>query len=505
MENATLKSITKGLVISLAYGVAYLVLRQLSFNQWFLPAGLRCGVLLLAPYRYWPWILAGDVIALLYLRIPMADQFGELWAYLSPFLLIAIICIPVRLWRSLLGTTCDLQRWVPLVALTLAAWSAASNMMLNYSLHGPRPFVSVKNYVNYLVGDFFGILLFLLACLLWLHRRDAVPASRWFRWHCCGAIAVTVALYFAVSVPDVMEESIRLLLLMLMIVPAVHLTFTGGWRGAAIGVLLANIAIAQPLASFAIPNQADAILLAQEALAIAACGLLFLGYVISDHYQAGLRAGMAEKQALRIARTSFLSSERMLREQLLYMAQMQLMLDGERRELAEWLKSHGRFDAAMQLNSSAVQQRQLFEGQAMALYPIRIEQGGLFRAVHEKAFSDFWAGDAEVVYGFRGPIGALSVDLQLVAYRCICHAMALLSDYNPEEYRLNMRAWRGSEKSGVFVRLQVVPAGAHEPSNAGRTAETFLMARVEAHGGRLRRSESGVSFLLAETPALDTR
>lgn len=505
MDNAKWKSITKGLVIGLAYAVAYLVLRQLSFNQWFLPAGLRCGVLLLAPYRYWPWIVAGDVAALLCIRVPAAGKFSDLWVYGSPFLLIALICMAVRFWRTFLGSASDLQRWAPFVALTLAAWSAASNMFLNYTLHGPRPLVTLKNYVNYLIGDFFGILLFLLICLLWIHRRDAVPASRWFRWHCCGAIAITLALYLGLLIPDALEETLRVFLLMLMIVPAMYLTFVGGWRGAAIGVLIASIAVAQPLASFAMPGQADAILLAQEALAIASCGLLLLGYVISGHYNAGLRAGVAEEQARKIAKTSFLSTERLLREQLLYMAQMQLMLDGERRELAEWLKEHGRFDAAMQLNCSGVQQRQDFDGQAMALYPIRIEQDGLFKAVHEKAFSDFWAGDAEMVYGFRGPVASLSVDLQLVAYRCICHSMALLSDCSPDEYRLSMRVWHGHASRGIFVRLRAVPTGMHESSHAGRAAETFLVARVEAHGGRFRRSEYGVSFLLAETPGVDPR
>lgn len=505
MEDAKWKSIAKGLAIGLAYGVAYLVLRHLSFNQWFLPAGLRCGSLLLAPYRYWPFIIAGDIAALLYLRVPKVEQYGELWAYGSPVLLIALIAVVAHAWRSRLKSTQGLQRWLPVVALTLAAWSAASNMLLNYFLDGPRPLVNLKNYIGYTVGDFLGILLILLPCLLWLHRHHGIPLTRRLWWQVSGAVVVTIALYLGITVPQAIDDSTRLLLLMLMIVPAVYLTFFEGWRGAAVGVVVANFAVARTLTYSGIPGYGDdVVLFSQQALLISACALLFLGRMISDHYERALRSGMAERQALTMARTSFLSTERVLREQLLCMAQMQLMIDGERRDLAEWLKVHGRYDAAMQLNSSGMLQRQNFDGQAMALYPIRIEQDGLFKAVHGKAFSDFWAGEAEIAYGFRGPISKVSVDLQLVAYRCICHAMALLSDYSPDEFRLNMRAWSGRSTNGIFVRLEVVPTGAFELSQAGMTAETLLAARIKAHGGAMRRHGPGISFLLAETPGSDS-
>ena len=355
MEDAKWKSIAKGLAIGLAYGVAYLVLRHLSFNQWFLPAGLRCGSLLLAPYRYWPFIIAGDIAALLYLRVPKVEQYGELWAYGSPVLLIALIAVVAHAWRSRLKSTQGLQRWLPVVALTLAAWSAASNMLLNYFLDGPRPLVNLKNYIGYTVGDFLGILLILLPCLLWLHRHHGIPLTRRLWWQVSGAVMVTIALYLGITVPQAIDDSTRLLLLMLMIVPAVYLTFFEGWRGAAVGVVVANFAVARTLTYSGIPGYGDdVVLFSQQALLISACALLFLGRMISDHYERALRSGMAERQALTMARTSFLSTERVLREQLLCMAQMQLMIDGERRDLAEWLKVHGRYDAAMQLNSSGM-------------------------------------------------------------------------------------------------------------------------------------------------------
>ena len=52
--------IAKGIAISVLYCIAYLVLRYYSFDQWFLPAGLRAACLFFMPLRYWPFVFIGD-------------------------------------------------------------------------------------------------------------------------------------------------------------------------------------------------------------------------------------------------------------------------------------------------------------------------------------------------------------------------------------------------------------------------------------------------------------
>jgi hypothetical protein len=69
--------IAKGLGIAMLYGVAYLALRYISFNQWFLPAGLRAACLLFLPYRYWPFVFLGEAGITLSKKIGVfADQCG---------------------------------------------------------------------------------------------------------------------------------------------------------------------------------------------------------------------------------------------------------------------------------------------------------------------------------------------------------------------------------------------------------------------------------------------
>ncbi len=500
MEAAKWVGAMRGLALGAGYCIAYLVMRYLSFDQWFLPAGLRVACLLLLPWRAWPYIIAGDVAALLIIRVPMAERYSPLWSYLSPILLIGLISPVAAAARRFLPDPAAVARWLPLAAIALALWSSLCNLGLNYFLHGPRTLVTLPKFGIYCTGDFLGILMVGLPVLLWrLRRREVFSPRRLIRDGAIALLAI-LGLYALITLPARIDHALQLSLLMLMIVPAVFLTFFHGWRGSAMGVVAVNLAIAQTLTYTGIPGtHDDTVFLAQQALAIAAAALLILGTVISEHYDTARRSGIAEAHALKMARSSFLSTERVLREQLLYMAQMQLLLDDERRDLAESLKAHGNYTAAMDLNSDGVRHRRVFDEQAQALYPIRIEEQGLYAVVHSEAFTGFWAGGADVIYALRGQPRWLSVDLQLVAYRCICNAMALLSECDPDEYRIKMRTWRGRKSKGIALFISASPTAPAHASQAGAAADSLLSARVKAHGGIHRRHAHRVCVLLSES------
>lgn len=499
MEAAKWTDAAKGLALGTGYCVAYLAMRYLSFDQWFLPAGLRAACFLLLPYRLWPFLIAGDVAALLSVRVPMAEKYSPLWSYASPFLLIGLIAPLVLALRRHLGDARDIARWLPLVAVAIALWSALCNLGLNYSLHGPRSLVTPAKFGSYFVGDFLGILMVMLPALLWCLRRQEAFSPRRFVRDVAIALLAVAALYAAIMLQGRIERSLQLSLLMLMIVPAVFLTFFHGWRGSAVGVVAVNLAIAQTLTYTGIPGAHNTtVFLAQQALAITAVALLALGTVISEHYDTARRSGIAEAHALKMARSSFLSTERVLREHLLYMAQMQLLLDDERKDLAASLKAHGNYAAALDLNSDAVRHRRVFDEQAQALYPIRIEEQGLYAVVHSEAFTGFWAGGADVIFSLRGQPRALSMELQLVAYRCICNAMALLSECDPDEYRIRMRVWSGRRTRGIALFVSASPTAPAHATQAGAAADSLLVARVKAHGGILRRHAHRVCVLLSE-------
>lgn len=491
-----------GLAFSIVYVLAYMAAWFNSLDQWFLPAGLRVAGLLLLPYRMWPYLFLGDVSALLLLRVPRAPYDGELWSYLSPFFLTTAVSIGPLIVRRVLNDSETFVKWLPAVALLLASWGVLCNVAVNALLGGPNVIPSVEHASRLVVGFYLGTFIVLLPALLWRIRgkyasilekkallRDVLIAVSW----------VVLVCYLAGYVRDT-DMGTRMGAYLLIFLPGVFMTTRHGWPGAALGVAITNLALGVALPDPQMEGGHEPIIfVVQQVMAVVmATAYLVLGFSLSETKLKEHRSRNAAADAKSLARTSFASTERLLRENLLYMAQVQLMLEGERKDLVEWLKQHGKFEAAMSLNSDGLQHRQLFDEQAMALYPIRIEEAGLFRAVHDKAFCDFWAGDAVVNFGCRGPVRELSMDIQLTAFRCICHSIALLSDYSPDEYSINMRAWCGHQTKGILLRISAIPTSSLEVSQAGQTAEMLLEARLKAHSASMRRNGPRLTILLTE-------
>jgi hypothetical protein len=504
VERTQWSSFAKGLAFATVYCVAYLALRQMSFNQWFLPAGLRIACLLMVPYRYWPYLFAGDAAALLVLRGPKADDYSPQWAYLSPFLLVLMISVVPRAIRQRIKGIDAFAYGLPWIAALAALWSSICNMTLNFVLNGPVPLVTFENFTRYVVGDFLGILMVAIPCLLWLRGARGIARPRRLAQDAALAlVAIGVMYAVAATTPD-SQGALRQFLLIFMALPAVVLTFAHGWSGAAAGIFMVNLASAQTLTYTGIAGQHDELVFfAQQGLSIAAITLLSLGYRIGEHYERARTAGVARNEAMAIAQRSFLSSEQMLREHMMYMAQMQLSLDDERKDTVEWLKARGHAQAAMDLNTRGMSSRRSFDERAPALYPLRIEQEGLYAVLHADAFTRFWGGGAEVYLGYKGQPKRLSVDLQLAVYRCICHAMALLSESEPNEYRVSLRVWMFGRKRGISISVTADPTVQARVTPASVAAMAILEARVKAYGGVVRREPHRVRVFLSEPP-LDT-
>ena len=243
----------------------------------------------------------------------------------------------------------------------------------------------------------------------------------------------------------------------------------------------------------------ETVFLAQIGLAIAASAFLILGTRITSHFERAVDAGLAEEEAKKISRLTLLSNESESRDQVLYMAQLHILVDDEMRQLVHWLKANGRYKEALAINSSGAQHRELFNKHAIALYPVGIEEKGLFAVVQSQAFEDRWAAGTHIAIRFDdGDPKMLSTDLQLAAYRCFCSAIVLMCDWKPEEFRVRMRAWRTSSRRGVYFSVSAFNPGQAEVSHAGAAASLLLSARVNAHGGITRRHAHRVSVMLSE-------
>lgn len=487
MENARWRGIAKGLGFSLVYYFAYRAAWFNSLDQWFLPAGIRVASMLFLPFRLWPYLFLGDAAALLSIRGPKASQYGDVWAYLSPFLLAPTISLAPILFRVRLKELHENAAWLPVVTLSIAAWSSFCKLALNHVLSGPSVQNASDKFFQYVTGDCLGIMMLAPLIMVWIHRRAESFSPKKLIFDSSIAISMIFVMYLAV-LSQQLDTSLRQALLIMMIFPAAGMTFLHGWRGAAIGITATNIAIGAALPEF---NSAGAqdheSYIAQQVLVVASAIFLMLGAMISKLYDKARKNGISELLALELAQSSFLSTERNLREKFLYMAQMQFGFDDYRKKLVARLKANGHHEAAMDLNAEGVEQMEWFERHAMALYPIQIEKDGLFAALHADAFTRFWAGTAEVMYFLKGHPKKLSLGLQLAAYRSVCNALALLSEYAPDYYEIRARTWQFSKRRGVTFQVRARPTSLPVCSNASTLAALELEGRVKAYGGAVRR------------------
>ncbi|UKE73231.1 MASE1 domain-containing protein [Xanthomonas graminis] len=493
------KSWGKGFAFSVGYGALMFVAWHLSVDQWHLAAGLRALALLLVPVRYWPFALVGDAAAVMMIRAPKAEQYSDQWAYLGPMLVVPLIAIVPALVRRWLGDICKHERFFPLIAIVIAVWTSVVNMALNQLLDGPIPPNTLGEYLRYALGQYQGILIFVPPAMVWLRRKDGIICPRRLLRDLGVAAGMTTVIYGAANLGNI-EPALRQLLLLMMIVPAVVLTFLHGWRGAALGVSIASVAYGLPTTAFDAVGAHDAVAFApQQALALAATALFALGAVISVSFDRARRLGVAERHALKIAHSSFAWSERNLRERVVALAQIQAHRDESRAQMIQWLEDVGHASAAAALRRTGAADARLFDEHAAALYPLRIEQHGLYDVLQGSAFSTLWAAGCDVRFRLRGRPRALSVDLQLAAYRCVCNAVALLAQGNPSRQVVRTRVWLGEGRRGIVVSVTAMDGGVAPANQTSMLAALELEGRLNAHGGAMKRRRGNrMSFLLVE-------
>lgn len=499
MDSAKWQGFAKGIGFSVFYCLAYLAAWFNSLDQWFLPAGIRAASMLFLPYRYWPYLFLGDAAALLMIRTPFSWQSGELWAYMSPFLLAPAISVVAIAFRKRLKSIHENIALIPVIAISIAIWSSFCNLMINFVLSGPVASNSAELFVRYITGDCLGILMVVPPALVWIRRKNEGFLPKKFLIDASIAIGMIGVMFFA-TLPLEIEPALRQLLLVMMALPAVGLTILHGWRGAAIGTAVTNYAIGKTLSKLNFIEAYDPTsFLAQQILLVAAIALLIVGAHMSKLFDKARKLGVSEQHAMNLAQTSFLSPEYTFRKKVLHMAQMQIALDEQRQSIASELKNLGHYQAAMDINAQGVEQKTRFERHAMALYPTQIEQEGLFSALHTDTIMCFWAGDAEVILMTKYSAKKLSHSLQYAAYYCIGNAVSFLSQFNPDCYEIRARVWVSKGRRGIVIIVTAKPTAEAQPNDASILASLELEGRAKAYGGAVKRRHTHqISMLLSE-------
>ncbi|MCC4595407.1 MASE1 domain-containing protein [Xanthomonas campestris pv. phormiicola] len=492
----SLKTIVQGTLLAIGYCLAFQAAWHCSFDQWYLPAGLRLAVLLFAPYRLLPYFLLGDAAALLMLRVPAITSMGvnPTWAYCSSWILMpAISAVPLAIRARLR----DLQKreavLVPMLLLA-AVWGALCSVGINIMLDGPKSTMSWEKLARFIVGDYLGMMMVILPTLLWLRRNDDEVPGRILP-HVGWAVATIATVSgLVVFVPD---DTIRLVLMALMIAPAIMLTRLHGWRGATLGVVLANVAIALSLPRTGVLGTYDeAGFLVQVLLAIAATGLFVLGSRISsavDETRAKIRG---QEQAVRSARQSYLWSERCLRDRVVQYVDVQVQVNKLRRDIETYLKSRGQHDAAMQMVRTGFIQAQLLNDYVTALYPLQIETHGLFHVLRSSSFANVCNTEIEARV-LRGQPRDLSIGLQLAAYRGVLQVIEQLP--RSDRHVIKARVWKAGGAQGIAVSVRVDGRRVIGVRQTELDGDGEMVSRFQAYGGTYkRRHRLAISFLVSE-------
>jgi len=487
-----------GIALAAAYACCFLLVRLVSVDQWYLPAGLRVAALLFFSYRYWPYLFAGEFAAFAYLRYPLIDKYGIAWAIVASVSLMPAVAAIVYSHRRLLSA--ERVYWFLSIAFAASiAVSAINTATTHFLMYPAGELMSPERAIKYLAGDYLGILMVAPFALLLQHRGLTYPFPRKLRWDVLASFAVIAALCaYVISLPSDDAEQ-KNLFRVLMIAPAVVLTFLHGWRGAAIGVVGVNLGIrlTMQLSSIAGTHDLNAFI-SQEIAAVAATALLGLGAAISHHYQQARQRGLAEKQALSTARLSFVSSERDLRERVVQIKAAGEQIDETFQSMARWLREQGHAAAAMDMLRSGMTQARLFRDQLNLVFPPEIEQYGLYGALDTDAIDAVWMRRAHVARRLLGDPHPLSLGLQLAAYRSVCDGVGLLLDCGHTRILLRLRCGHSSTRCGVAIRIASLDGPLNLDPGTANFALDALEARVRAYGGLLHRRGSSIDLLMDE-------
>ncbi|WP_254457913.1 MASE1 domain-containing protein [Xanthomonas sacchari] len=493
------RDIARGVLLSVAYCATFLLAWRCSVDQWYLPAGVRVASLLFSPVRRWPWLMVGDAAALLTLRIPMSGTWGAsaAWAYLSPFLLMPAVALLPVLARQRIPDLARNDHWLLPLILATALWSTLCNIAINTALGGPAGPAPLDVLLRYWLGDYLGSLMFVLPALLWLRRDEPISMRASLLHEGLACIAAVVALSAAIAV--VGDAVLRQVLMVLLVVPAIVLTLRHGWRGAALGVVLANVAVALSMPKVVAPGMHDADAFVVQILLAATATVMFaFGARISAAYRHMREDGRLREQALAFAQAGYLSAERTLRRRVVDYTDLSTQINKLRRDVVEDLRARGHYAAAMQMTRTGMIQAKLLDDYVTALYPLGIETHGLYHTLRASSFGNLCA--TEFRCSLQGDPRRLSLGLQLVAYRCILDAIETLPVAHT--HLLRARVWSARGRHGIAIRITADAAMLSALRRRPAEPERELAVRLQAHGGTCRRRHAlSFSFLVSESRA----
>lgn len=494
-----------GLVLAVIYAFACWGARQVSLDQFYLPAGIRVAAVLLCPPRLWPYLVLGEYAYFAQLRYPMVEKYGLAWVIFASAFLLPTVALIVQLHRKMIAGTTNV--WL----ISVAASSAVAISLLNRSFSQflwptppDNPFVATV--ARYAVGDFIGILTVAPLALLWVRRRSESDWAAGFFKPTGMAIGLMILLGLSASILPPEQSTAKTSLQVLMALPAIGLTCMLGWRGAAIAVPSLNLIIGlttpKPYPSSFDPSTFTM----QLIMAIAGVALLVLGSRITHYYHHYRIRDDGEKNAIKLARSSHVASEMGLRERALHLRKIGDGMDVSLNEVVSWLKLQGHHEIAGGLLHTAVVHSRQFRAQASMVYPTALDHLGLYVALQAGGVREAWDMTHRVTRPrLEGDPCKLSIGLQLAAYRAMTDAVSLLLESESGQIQVRARCGRFNRYQGIVVIVALLDAENALSEASMAMALERLAGRALAYGGVVQCRHNRIRMVLLEMPAAASR
>lgn len=439
--------------VALAYAAGFALLRSVSFSHWELIAGFRLSVLLLAPYRYWPALLLGEMGPLAYTALECMDRFGLVWAcvfMLPPMawsMPIAYFCRERLRVISRIEGTVDISHLL-ICALLVSLICTGRDTLTMALTKLPQDYVLPSYRVlmaRWFLGNYLGILTLVPLVMLFRQRWTGLFKRKVVR-RVIGGRAWMELLPFLVALLALLfwslggaSDDARQTLQMLMFVPVVWLSLRRGWQGAAIGGTLASLMVV-----FLMPSRYDQqTLQAETFLSFAITAMLLLGGRIAILVERGFRESREACLALALAQRNVQLAEAQLRQAAQAMQQVRETVQAGHHstmvQLRHLLPGIGEREYSRHATEA---QEQLYHF-ADTLYPSNLEKRGISSALREGPVARA-LDEAGVVYWCDTPetgLEQLSQPLRMALYRLTNESIAQLC--------------RRRSVSNVHVRLRV--------------------------------------------------
>jgi len=423
------------LAVVAGYAALVSLVRELSFSHWLLLGGLHMSALLLVPYRYWASLVVGEMVSLGYLSITCVDQLGLTWSLINAFpsslcIMPAVYACRER-WHIFPSRT-DINMGVLLAgALLVAIIRTSFSLILVSTAKVPADYPALQYGFlagQWMLGNYMGILTVLPFVLV---VREALQQSNWrdlglhfiksrLALECVFVLIPTLAFLVGLGLNSSTTANTRQLAQLMMFLPVLWLTLRYGWQGAAVGGLLASLAVV-----LLMPRLFDHDTLNAQ---------VFIAFIISTMLIMGARIGALNQQAQQ--ERSDLRLALALAQRNVCMGEVQLHMTSQALEqVRESVHSVYNMMLGRLRNVAPVIDDRSYRRQALVaqdqLYrladslcpvtrerglPAVLREGPIARMLDESGMS-YWCD-------LRGPVSLLSATIQLAIYRLVCEAIA---------------------------------------------------------------------------------